>query len=367
LADPRIERLAQVLVRYSLSLKAGDIFRISATPAARPLVRELYREALQIGAHPLVRLQLEETEELLYRYGSDEQITHIAPFDDLEMDTIYATLSVLSNENTRYLSGIDVQKMAARRKSRRDMMERFYARTEAGEADWGVTLYPTIALAQDADMTLAEYEDFVYNACRVNDPDPVASWIAVGKEQQRLVDILDTKTKFRIVGPDTDITYYTQGRTWINADGRKNLPDGEVFCSPEETKTEGTVRFSFPGLYMGQEVSDVRLTFREGVVVEAHAAKGEELLHSLLNMDEGARRLGEAAFGTNYNIQKFTKNILFDEKIGGTIHLALGSSFEESGGKNQSALHWDLICDLRGGGEAYADDQLIYQDGKFLI
>jgi|HigsolmetaAR201D_1030396.scaffolds.fasta_scaffold04141_3 aminopeptidase len=367
MADPRVTKLAQVMVQYSLPVKKGDLFRIVATPAARELIQEIYREALLAGAHPLVRLQLEETEELLYRYGSEEQLTHIAEVDRLEHEEIGATLFIMSSENTRYLSGVDAQKVALRRKARRPLMDRFYERVDAGEANWSITLFPTLAAAQDADMSLADYQDFVYEAGRLNDPDPVASWLQVRAEQQRIADFLGTKREIRIVGPDTDLTYHTAGRSWINADGQKNFPDGEVFTSPDETKTEGTIRFSFPALYMGREVTDVRLTFREGRVVEAHAAKGEDLLHSLLDMDEGARRLGEAAFGTNYNIQRFTKNILFDEKIGGTIHLALGSAFAEVGGQNKSALHWDLICDMRQGGQVYADGQLIYQDGKFLF
>jgi aminopeptidase len=367
MTDPRIVKLAQVMVHYSIPLVAGGLFRIVATPAARPLVREIYREALLAGAHPLVRLALEETEELLYKYGSDEQITHISKTTREETDEIAATLFVISSENTRYLSGADPRKVALRRQANRELNERFYARVEAGEADWSITLFPTHAAAQDADMSLAEYEDFVYTAGKLDADDPVAAWTAVHDEQQRIADFLGTKQVIRLVAPDTDLTYHTAGRSWINADGRKNFPDGEVFTSPDETKTEGHIRFSFPALYAGREVTDVRLVFKEGKVVQATAAKGEELLHSLLDMDEGARRLGEAAFGTNYQIQRFTRNILFDEKIGGTIHLALGTAFEEVGGRNKSALHWDMICEMRQGGAAYADGELFYQDGKFLI
>jgi len=367
LTDPRIAKLAQVLVRYSIPQRAGGLFRIVATPAARPLVREVYREALLVGAHPLVRLTLEETEELLYRYGSDEQITHIPQTIRTETDEIATTLFIFSPENTRYLSGADPQKVALRRQANRELTERFYARVEAGEADWSLTLFPTHAAAQDADMSLADYEDFVYTAGKLDAADPVAAWIAVHDDQQRIADFLGTKQVIRLVAPDTDLTYHTAGRSWINADGRKNFPDGEVFSSPDENKTEGHIRFSFPAIYSGREVTDVRLVFQEGKVVQATAVKGEDLLQSLLDMDEGARRLGEAAFGTNYQIQRFTRNILFDEKIGGTIHLALGSSFVEIGGRNKSALHWDMVCDMRQGGAAYADGELFYKDGQFLI
>jgi aminopeptidase len=367
MSDPRVAKLAQVLVRYSVSVKEGDLFRITTIPAAAPLVRELYREALLAGAHPLVRLSLEETEDLLYAYGSDAQITHISQTLRQENEEIAATLFVMASENTRHLSGADPAKIALRRKAYRELSERFDARVQAGEADWSLTLFPTHAAAQDADMSLSEYEDFVYGAGKLDADDPVAAWRAVHDEQQRIADFLGAKQVIRLVAPDTDLTYHTAGRSWINADGRKNFPDGEVFTSPDETRTEGTVRFTFPAIYSGREVSDIRLVFREGKVVEATAAKGQDLLHSLLGMDEGARRLGEAAFGTNYNIRRFTKNTLFDEKIGGTIHLALGSSFEEIGGRNKSALHWDMVCDMREGGAAYADGKLFYKDGKFVL
>jgi aminopeptidase len=367
MTDPRVAKLARLLVGYSVPLKQGDLFRIVATPAARPLVRELYREALLAGAHPLVRLALEETEELLYKYGSEAQITHITQTSQQENEEVGATLYIMSSENTRYLSGADPQKVALRRKAGRALNERFNERVNAGEANWSLTLYPTLAAAQDADMSLADYEEFVYTAGKLDADDPVAEWQAVHAEQQRIADFLGSKQIIRLVAPDTDLTYHTAGRGWINADGQKNFPDGEVFSSPDETKTEGHIRFSFPALYMGREVTDVRLAFRAGQVVEASAAKGEALLHSLLDMDEGARRLGEAAFGANYSIQRFTRNTLFDEKIGGTIHLALGSAFEEIGGRNKSALHWDMVCDMRQGGAAYADGQLFYKDGQFLI
>ena len=170
----------------------------------------------------------------------------------------------------------------------------------------------------------------------------------------------------RLVAPDTDLTYHTGGRTWLNADGKKNFPDGEIFTSPDETKTEGHIHFTYPAIFAGRAVEGVRLVFSEGKVVNATAARGEELLHAQLGMDEGARRLGEAAFGTNYNITRHTKNILFDEKIGGSIHLALGQSFPDIGGQNTSALHWDMVCDMHQG-EAYADGELIYKDGKFVV
>jgi aminopeptidase len=367
MGESRITKLARVMVRYSLDLQVGDLFMIRTGPLAAPLVREVYREALLAGANPIVRIALEGIDALLYKYGSDEQISYISPFSRQEIEATDADLYIIASENTRSLSGADPRKVARRRQAGRALSQRFQERDAAGEVNWSATLFPTQAAAQDADMSLEDYEDFVYGAGKLDEDDPIAAWQAVHDEQQRLADFLATRKVFRVVGPDTDLTYYTGGRSWINADGKKNFPDGEVFTSPEETRTEGHIRFSYPAIYAGREVADVRLAFREGKVVQATATKGEDLLHSLLDMDEGARRLGEAAFGTNYNIQRFSRSILFDEKIGGTIHLALGSAFTEIGGRNESALHWDMVCDLRQGGEVYADGELIYKDGKFII
>jgi aminopeptidase len=367
MADPRIAKLARVLVRYSLALKEGDLFTIRTGPLAAPLVRELYREALLVGANPIPRIAIESLDALLYTYGSEAQISYISPMARQEIEEVDADLYIVASENTKSLSGADPKKVALRRQAGRELSERFFARAAADEANWAATLFPTQAAAQDADMALEEYEDFVYGAGKLDEDDPVAAWQAVQVEQQRIADFLGTRKVIRLVGPDTDLTYHTSGRSWINAAGLKNFPDGEVFSSPDETKTEGHIRFSYPAVYSGRGVEDVRLVFEAGVVVKATAAKGEELLHSLIDMDEGARRLGEAAFGTNYNIQRFSRHILFDEKIGGTIHLALGASFPEIGGQNRSALHWDMVCDLRQGGAAYADGELIYKDGKFLI
>ncbi len=367
MTDPRVAKLARVLVRYSLALKQGQLVQIRASPLAAPLVREVYREALLVGAHPLVRIALEETDQLLYKYGSDDQIRFISEIDRREIEEIDATLYLWANANTKGLSGADPRKVALRQQAQRELNERFFARAAAGEVNWCVTLYPNHAAAQDAEMSLMDYEDFVYGAGKLDADDPVVAWRAVHDQQQRIADFLGAKKVIRLVAPDTDLTYHTAGRSWINADGQKNFPDGEVFTSPDETKTEGYIRYTYPAVYAGREVTDVRLSFKEGKVVEAKAAKGEDLLRSLLDMDEGARRLGEAAFGTNYNIQRFSKNTLFDEKIGGTIHLALGSAFEEIGGQNKSALHWDMVCEMREGGSAYADGELFYKDGKFLI
>lgn len=265
------------------------------------------------------------------------------------------------------LTNVDASKMKLRSRGRRELIDIFERRMASGELKWCGTLYPTQANAQEASMSLEEYEDFVYGAGYIDTENPIEKWQEVKKEQDRICKILDTKKELRIVSKDTDIKMSIEGRKWVNCCGDQNFPDGEVFTSPVEDSVEGYIRFSFPGIYAGREIEDIRLRFEKGKVVEATAAKGEDLLLQLLDTDEGARFLGEVAVGTNYGIKRFTKNMLFDEKIGGTVHLAIGRGFPEAGSKNSSAIHWDMLCDMREGGEIYADGELIYKDGKFLI
>jgi aminopeptidase len=366
MADPRVERLAAVLVRYSLALQPGQLLRINAPVAAAELVRAVAREATVAGAHILPRITVDGLDEIALRLGSDEQLSFVSPLALQEIDTIDATLTIWADSNTKALSSVDPRKAALQQQARRPILQRFLERSAAGDLNWCGTLFPTQAHAQDAEMSLTEYEDFVYGAGLLNEPDPVAAWRAVRERQARLVDRLSVVRQIRVVAPGTDLTVGVAGRTWINADGTKNFPDGEVFTGPVEDSAEGHITFTYPAVHLGREVEGIRLEFAQGKVINATATKGQELLTSLLDMDAGARFLGEFAFGTNPGIQRYTRNTLFDEKIGGTMHLALGASYPDTGGTNQSALHWDIVCDLRDGGEVYADGVLIARDGRFL-
>jgi aminopeptidase len=367
MADPRVAKLARVLVQHSLNLQPGQLFRITGPHLAAPLMRELTREALLVGAHPFTRVTLEEVEEAFYKTASDAQLRHLPELMRKEIESIDATVSILATENSRALSAVAPERIAARRQATRPLQEQIMQRSAAGTLNWCVTLFPTNGGAQDADMSLADYAEFVYAACKLNDDDPLASWRAARDSQQRIADFLSAHQEIRIVAPGTDLTYRVAGRKWVNCYGDRNFPDGEVFTGPEETSASGHIHYSFPAIYSGREVSDIRLWFEGGKVVKATAGKGEDLLHSLLDMDPGARFLGEVAFGTNYDIQRFSRNILFDEKIGGTVHLAVGAGYPETGSTNRSALHWDMICDMRADSQAYADGALFYKDGKFLI
>ncbi|HEX5505672.1 MAG TPA: aminopeptidase [Thermomicrobiales bacterium] len=367
LTDPRIAKMAEVLIRYSLDTRPGDLLAITAQPVAAPLVRECYRQALLAGAHPHLDLTLPGIAEIFYQTAGDAQLDFVSPRSRLIMDTFDAHLAILSDVNTKALSGADPAKQARRQAAQRELLRRFMERDAGGDLRWSGAMYPTEAYAQDAELSLADLAEFIFAACLLNDPDPAASWRAVGARQQRLVDWLAGKREIRLIGRDTDLTLSIAGRAFINDDGKKNFPGGEIFTGPVEDSANGTIRFSFPAAFHGREVEDVRLRFAGGRVVEATAAKNGDLLDQLLGMDEGARRLGEFAFGLNPGVTRFTRNVLFDEKIAGTVHLALGASYPATGGRNESALHWDMVCDLRDGGEVYVDGELFAKDGRIAI
>jgi aminopeptidase len=365
--DPRIDRLAEVLVRYSTRMQPGQLVSLVGPPLAEPLIVALYREVLRAGGHPCVLMAPEACTELLYRHGSPEQVGFLNPFEAREIEAVDVAVHVLATENSRALTGIDPGVQALRSQSRGPLMERFLRRAAEKSLRWVATQFPCQAAAQDAEMSLAEYEDFVFAAGMLDREEPAAAWRSLSERQARLVDFLHTVGELRFVTPcGTDLRLGVAGRTWINCDGHENFPDGEVFTGPIEDATEGTVGFDFPAVHGGREVQGVRLRFRAGRVVEASATRGEEFLVRMLDQDAGARVLGEVALGCNYAITRYTRNTLFDEKIGGTFHVALGASYPESGGTNRSGLHWDLVGELRQGGRVEADRRAISQDGRFL-
>ena len=367
MSEPRVAKLGDLLVNYSLELQPGQLLRIDAGTVAAPIVTEAYRAALRAGAHARTRIEVEGLDVISVGESNDEQLVFVSEVERFEVEQIDAMMTIWADRNTRALTQADPERVSRRIASRRELTKRFWERIDAGEAKWVGTRFPTEAHAQDAEMSLPEYEDFVYGACHVReDEDPVAHWRAVSAELNTRARELETFRELRIVGPDTDLRVNVEGRSWRAADGKLNMPDGEIFTSPLETETEGEIRFSFPAIFHGRGVDDVRLRFEGGRVVDAEAKTANDYLQSLLDMDAGARILGEVAFGLNYEIDRFTRDILFDEKIGGTLHLALGSSFHKLGGENDSGLHWDMICDLRAEGEVYADGELVWQAGHFL-
>jgi aminopeptidase len=365
--DIRIERWAHTLVHYCLYLQHGDILAIHATPLAAPLVEAVYREALHVGARPIPLIELETLDEILLREGSDEQLTLPSPVAQVMAEQANARLVISSRSNPKALSNIDPARGAKRRQSAHTIAHHFRQREQQGQFRWCGTLYPTTGYAQEATMSLGEFEEFVFDVCFLNDPDPIARWLELSQQQQRLVDWLVGHKQVHIIGEGTDLTLSIAGRTFINSDGKRNFPSGEFFTGPVEDSANGVIQFAIPASYDGRAVENVRLVFRDGRVSEASAQQGDDYLQQMLELDSGARFLGEFAFGNNTRMTRATKQILFDEKMGGTVHMALGASYPETGGLNQSALHWDMICDLRTSGEVWIDDTLFLKNGKILV
>jgi aminopeptidase len=365
--DRRLLNLASTLVDYCVEVRPGDKVLLNGSVVAMPLVTETYRQILRAGGHPLVQLSDDSLSEILYQEGDDEQLMHIPDSMRLIIETYDCIINIRGTDNTRSLSAIDPEKQQLVQSARSQLMATYMERAAKGELRWVGTLFPTNAYAQEADMSLTDYEDFVYRACHANKEDPIAEWMAVRNNQQRLVDWLAGKEKVVIKGPNADLQLSIAGRTFVNSDGTRNMPSGEIFTGPVEDSANGWVRFTYPAIVAGREVAGVELNFDKGRVVGASAKKNEEFLLKAIDTDPGARFLGEFAFGTNYSIDRFTKSILYDEKIGGTIHMALGRGYPETGSKNVSAIHWDMICDMRDGSQVWIDDELFYEDGQFAI
>ncbi|MCK4997976.1 MAG: aminopeptidase [Anaerohalosphaera sp.] len=359
-------KYADLLVNYSLRLKKGDKFLIRGTYLSEDLLNALYLAALNVGAHPELQITLNGTNRLFYENASDDQLKYISPLNKYVMDNYDAMIRVDAPFNMKELQTIDPTKKQAVSIASTELTKTFFKRAATDDLRWSLCVFPADAAAQECDFSLTEYQDFVYSACFLNEDDPTARWQKFHNDQQNIVDFLNTKSEIRYLGNDIDVTFSTAGRTWINCSGQKNMPDGEIFTGPVEDSVNGKIRFSYPGFHMGQKVEDIQLEIKDGQVVAWSAANGKELLDQVFEIP-GARRFGEVAIGTNHGIKKFTKNMLFDEKIGGTIHMAIGAGIPESGAKNESAIHWDMLADMTNGGEIYADNELIYKNGKFTI
>ena len=363
MADPRIERLAKVLVQYSTSVKKGERVLIRASPVSAPLVLALQKEVLNVGAFPVIRVSLPGQSYNFYKHAKEMHLTDLSPISKYELRKCQAVISLYDQVNTRELSSIDPKKIITRRKALQPLSD-----YSLKNLKWTIALYPTEAYAQESDMSLKEFEDFAYKATFTDRKDPIRAWKALSKRQQALCKRLNRAKKIQILGKETDLTMDVKGRIFVNSDGHHNMPSGEIFTAPHKTSVEGTILYDdFPTLYQGREVSGIFLRFKKGKVVEASAEKNEKYLLKMIDLDKGARYLGELGIGTNFGIQRFTKNILFDEKIGGTVHLALGSAYKRCGGKNKSALHWDMIKDLRKRGRLLIDDKPLIRKGNILM
>jgi aminopeptidase len=362
MSDARLSLLAKVLVRYSRNVKRGQAVMISGGATAESLILECGREVLRAGGHPMYRMSPDQASEVFYAEASDEQLAFVPKSLMATAREADHVINILSETNTQAQASVDPKKQQLTEKTRRTYMNVVLDKNE-----WTLTLFPTAAYAQDAGMGLEEFEAFAYAAMRIDKKDPVAEWAKAKAFQAKVLAKLKGADQVRIVGPDTDLVMSVKGRTFVSSYGSHNMPDGEIFTGPIETTAEGHIRYTYPVCYRGKEVNDVRLEFEKGKVVKATAAKNEEFLRAMLASDAGAVRLGELGIGTHYGISRFIKNILFDEKIGGSVHLALGRSYAETGGLNSSAIHWDMICDLRQGGRIEVDGKVLQADGKFRL
>jgi aminopeptidase len=365
--DQRADGLARILVQYSTRVSEGDVCAIQSSTAAEPLVQAVYEEVLRAGGLPIVQLTPQEAVAAFFDLASDEQLDWLPPTSTWVAENSDVRIAIMADANTRELSGVDPKRQARVQKARKPLMATSMRRSAAGEYRWALTLFPTHAYASEAGMSLREYEDFYYAACLATDAEPVTAWRRHSDEVNRLAEWMQGKEEVRITAPGTDVRLGVAGRTWIPCVGQTNMPDGELFTGPNEDAVDGEIAFSFPATYGGREVAGVRFRFEGGRVVDATAERGEEFLIEMLDSDDGARRLGELGIGTNYGIATGTKEILLDEKIGGTAHLAIGMSYPETGGVNNSAVHWDMVCDLRRGGSIVVDGTEVQRDGRFVV
>lgn len=370
--DPRHDKLAEVLVNYSTKVKKGDLVSIGADPIAMPMVEAVFEAVLKAGGQPFWQLKSSTLQDLYLEHATDEQLDYLNPVEMYAVETIDVSIGLWADVNTKSLSRVDPKRIARQRLANAPRMNRSLNRAAEGKLRWTGTMYPTVASAMDAEMSFTQYENFVFKAGLLHLPDPVAAWGEIHKRQQLVCDFLSKKNELRFRAAATDkhdgtdlvVDVDNSKSIWVNCSGGENFPDGEVFTGPQNAN--GHVNYTFPGVYNGREVEGIRLVFKDNRVVDASAEKNEEFLFAMLDQDAGARTMGEIAIGTNYSIKEFTKNTLFDEKIGGTFHAACGMGYPESGSFNESALHWDMVCDLRTGGSIEADGEVFHKDGRFL-
>ena len=365
--DERVDALAHVLVTYSTRVEKGDVCVIQSTTTGEPMVQAVYEEVLRAGGLPIVQLSPEGAAAAFYELASEEQLDWIPPTAQWAVENADVRVAIMADANPRELSQVEPARQARVSRARKPLLETSMRRSATGEYRWALTLFPTQAYAAEAGMSLARYEDFFYSACLVDDAEPLTAWQRQSDQVNHLSEWITGREEVHIKGPGTDIKLGIAGRTFIPCVGEHNMPDGEFFTGPVEDSVNGEVSFSFPATYAGREVAGVRFRFEDGKVVDASAERGEDFLVEMLDTDDGARHLGELGIGTNYGIATGTKEILLDEKIGGTVHMAIGASYPESGGKNDSAVHWVMVLDLRQGGSILVDGEELQRDGKFVV
>jgi len=354
--DPRIERLAKILVDYSTRVKKGEVVEIFSHEAGKPLFLEVYKQVIKREPKEIIaNIRFPETAEIYYKNVSDRQLRQFPKLAMHLTKNTNVTIQISAPTNLKSLGSIDPKRQSVRAKTMQPLSD--YA---VKNIRWVLTEYPTEALAQEAEMSLDEFEDFVFSATNID-------WTKMSKSQDKIKKVFDNAEKVSIVAEGTELELSLRGRLAVKGNGSHNMPDGEIFFAPIDNSANGKITFTYPAIYAGREVDGITLEFKDGKVIRASATKNNGFLQQMLNTDKGAKYLGEFGIGTNTGITKYIKNILFDEKIAGTIHLALGMAYEECGGKNKSAIHWDMIKDLRKGGYIYVNDRLVQKNGKWLF
>jgi len=369
LSDIRIQKFAQILVEHSTRVQPGDRVAIAATTLAEPLVLTLYEKILACGGYPHLLIDFHGQEEIFFSRAADAQLDYLSPFHKTAFEEFDVLIKIRSEANTRAQSNVNPARQSRRQKALSPLLQAQMRRGAEKSLRWMSTLFPTNAYAMEAEMGYAEYQNFFYHACHAdeNTPDPVAYWQGVEREQQRIVNRIACHSQVQVRGPNADLTLSIRERTFLNASGQYNLPDGEIYTCPVEESVNGWVRFTYPAVMNGRIVDGIELIFEGGRVVKATARRNQDFLLQMLETDAGARYLGEFAIGTNFGINRFTRNILFDEKIGGSFHLALGAGYPETGSLNRSMIHWDMICDLRTDSEILVDGEVVYRNGQFIL
>jgi aminopeptidase len=367
--NPIYEKIAKIVVEYSLEIKKGHTVFITGQSFAKDLFQALNTEIIKAGAHSIINPGIEGIRESFFKYATEDQLKYVSKLEESVFKEFDRLIEIRADYNTRKYSNVDPKKFSIfmgtpKRKELREIQEQ---RTSRGELKWIVIPYPCNAFAQEANMDLFSYCDFISKSLFLDKENPVDEWRKMKKNQDLIIENLDNVTNIQVLGENTDLKLSVEGRKWVNCSGQRNLPDGEVYTSPIEDSINGHIQFTYPGIYMGKEVEDIYLEFKDGEVIKATAAKGEPLLQEVLKI-ENANRIGEFAIGTNYGITKFTKSMLFDEKLGGTLHCALGQGYKLAGSKNMSSIHWDILKDMKvPGSKILADDKIIYEEGKWKI
>ncbi|MHA2394086.1 MAG: aminopeptidase [Promethearchaeota archaeon] len=367
--NPFYEKLAKLVVNYSVEVKKGDRVLIEGPILSKELLLALNIEVIKAGGYPLIQPDIEGVTESLLKYGSEDQIEYV---DDVKLKAFRefdGLIQVFADYNTRRYSLIDpkVMKKFQAAPKRGELIKLMTERYAKGEFKWVIIPYPCQAHAQEANMDLFSFSKFMEKALFLDQDDPIKKWSEMEKRQENIVEFLNKVEIIKVIGEGTDLEFFVKDRIWKSSCGHINLPDGEIYTGPVEDSVNGCIKFSYPGIYSGREIEDIYLEFKDGKVISATAGKGQDLLEEILKV-ENANFIGEFAIGTNKSITTFIKNMLFDEKMGGTIHCALGAGFPETGSKNISMIHWDILKDMKlPGSKILADNKVIYEEGKWKI